>query len=156
MPADLTQDILNSNLILQAVRAIPNPELISDETANDSDKIITVDTGQIWKIISIYTTLITDATVGNREMQIQVRDDSDDIILLLPANATQAASSTRTYSFFPGAPWASSHFSNQLLVPIPFNLFLPPGYDLRIRDAAAVAAAADDLDIQLLINRFDI
>ena len=156
MPADLTQDILNSDVITLLTRSIPNPELTTDTTANDSDKTFTVPSNQIWHVQFVHIQLATTATVGNRQMDIAVRDDSNAIILLLPAGTTQAASLTRYYAYFPTAPLATSFISSRLVVPLPPLLFLPAGYNLRVHDNGDVDLAADDMTVQIMNNRYDV
>ena len=125
--------------------------LEADETLNDSDKTITVTAGQLWQVLSIRLEFTTTATVGDRQLVIQWRDDSDDIVGEVKAGIVQAASNTYYYEFAPAlADLLAVRDSDWLMTPLPPTLFLPAGYDLRIWDNNAVDAAADDLIIQMM------
>ena len=156
MPADLTQDILNSDLILQAVRAFPNPELQVEETLNDSDKTFTIPSTEIWQILYIRCELDTSATGGDRKLVIHVRDDDDDILYSIRPHVSQANVGGRNYNFAPGNPLETDFYLNEILTPIPNLLFLLPSYSLRIYDSAAIDPTADDLTIQMMVNRYDV
>lgn len=158
-----THDNLNANVNLQVNNtdvAVANPvpvkdiwtvALTVDEDANDSDKTITVTASQLWQILSIRVELVTTATVGARQIEIQVRDTADDIVLNIVPGLTQAASLTHYYSFAPSFPDLTSvRDTNYVFTPIHPTLLLPAGYDLRIWDNNAVDAAADDMDIQIM------
>ena len=125
--------------------------LEADETLNDSDKTITVTAGQLWQILNIRLEFTTTATVGDRQIVIQWRDDSDDVVGEVKAGVVQAASDTYYYEFAPAlADLLAVRDSDWLMTPLPPTLFLPAGYDLRIWDNNAVDAAADDLIIQMM------
>ena len=156
MPADLTQDILNSDVITLLTRAIPNPELQVEETANDSDKTITVASGEIWEILWIYVELTTTATVGNRVLHIEIRDDSNDIIFQTRAKNVQGASGTELYYIFPLGIEPSETIGGYHYIPIPPKCYLPSGYDIHILDNEAADAAADDMIVQMMVNRYDV
>jgi len=129
------------------------PELQIEETANDSDKPITVPAGQIWRVLWIHVELATTATVGNRQIAIEGRDASDDIIFSESAGAVQAASLTYTYTCQPGAVREAAFVNGQINLPIPPDFILPAGYDVHIFDSAAVAAAADDMVVQMMVEK---
>jgi hypothetical protein len=125
--------------------------LVSDETANDSDKTITVTAGQVWQILSIRVELVTTANGLARQIEVQVRDTADDVIFNVTPGLTQAASLTYWYNFAPSlADLSAIRDTNFVMTPFPPTMILPAGYDLRIYDNNAVDAAADDMEIQLL------
>ena len=124
----------------------------SDEALNDSDKVLSVPSGEIWRILNIHVELVTTATVGNRQMRVEIRDDADDIIGQFSAGAVQAASLTVAYEFMPGVARETAVVDSSLLVPIPLDLILPGLFDFRVYDQAAVDAAADDMVIQALVE----
>ena len=156
MPADLTQDILNSDVITLLTRAIPNPELIVDENLNDSYKTLTVDSAEIWHILWIWVEFTATATVGNRNMRIIIRDDSDDRIYQYNSNTNQAASDNWTYLFTSQLVHSNLGGIPSIHIPIPAKLYLPAGYDIDIGDGNNVDAAADDMIIQMMVNRYDV
>jgi hypothetical protein len=61
-----------------------------------------VPTGGNQRLKAIIATLVTDATVANREPAL-VLDNGSSIFARVPAGQNQAASLTRTYCWFPGA-----------------------------------------------------
>lgn len=125
--------------------------LEADETANDSDKTITVTAGQLWQVLNIRLEFTTTATANNRQIVIQWRDDGDDVVGEVKAGVTQAASLTYYYEFGPAlADLTTLRDSDWIMTPLPPTLFLPAGYNLRIYDNNAVDAAADDLVIQMM------
>ena len=127
----------------------------ADEALDGSDKTITVTAGRDWMIQSLRAELTTTATVGNRQIAIQIRDDSDAIIAEVRAGATQTASLTRSYQFGPYLPDLTS-FRDTDWISTPIDrLIVPAGCDIRIFDNNAVDAAADDLIVRLSILERD-
>jgi hypothetical protein len=130
-----------------------NPSLQAEEALNDSDKTFTVPAGTEWEILTIYVELATTATVGNRQLAIRFTDGSDDIIGQIRAGAVQAASLTRIYQFGVGLPDLTAFRDTDFLsTPLPDGLVLPAGYKVRILDKAAIDAAADDMDVQMMVR----
>ena len=129
--------------------------LEADEAINDSDKEIEVDTDYEWILQSIWVEFISSADAGNRQLEIEIQDEADDVIMNIVADIVQAASLTRYYAFYPGAENMAAFTgpdSDYLSTDIP-ALLLDEGYDIRIWDAAAIAAGADDMVVQLLVKR---
>ncbi len=132
-------------------RAVGVPLLQSDEALNDSDKSFTVTAAKQWAIQSIRAELTTTGTGGNRQMLVEIQDDSGDVVSQYIAGAVQAASITRFYHFSSSAADLESfRDTNWLSTPLPL-LLLPPAYVIRVYDNNAVDAAADDLVVQLLL-----
>lgn len=130
------------------------PILRSDTTADDSDKSFTVPAGKIWRVKWVWVELISTATVGNRQMTIQLQDNTADIIGTIKAGAVQAASITRNYMFAPYAVNLTSFVDTSFLsTPIP-ELILPQNFVLRVFDSTAVAAAADDMVVHLMVEQY--
>ena len=125
------------------------PTVQADTTANDSDKTFTVTTGEIWQVQTIYVDYTSTATAGNRQLVVQFRDDSDNIVGEARAGATQAESLQYFYTFsLTGADMTSVRDTDQLSVGLPL-MTLQSGYDIRIFDNNAVAAAADDMTVRV-------
>jgi len=129
-----------------------HPSLQADEAANDSDKTFTVTATEEWQIQSIWVELATTATAGNRQLVIEIQDDSADVIFQVRAGAVQAASLTYYYAFAPHlVDLTAVRDSDYLMTPFP-ALVLPAGYIIRIYDSKAIDAAADDMVCQVLLN----
>lgn len=126
-----------------------------DSDANDSDKSWVVPTGKVWYINWAHVILTTTATAGNRVMTLEVLDDSSNDVLDIHPGAVQAASNVYHYTFMQGVYREAtvnttaivSPVTGTLQIPIPKDLMLKPGWTIRIYDAAAIAAAADDMTV---------
>jgi hypothetical protein len=130
------------------------PILRSDTALNDSDKSFTVPAGKIWRVKWVWVELISTATVGNRQMTIQLQDNTADIIGTIKAGAVQAASITRNYMFSPYAVNLTSFVDTSFLsTPIP-ELILPQNFIIRAFDSTAVDAAADDMVVHLMVEQY--
>ena len=126
--------------------------LQADEAADDSDKVLTVPDFAVWRLQSLWVELTSSADVGNRQLEVQIRDDSDDVVARFVAGAGKAASLTRHYLFAPGVPDLTAFRDTDLISnPIP-DVYLPAGWDIRIFDNNAVAAAADDMIVQAVVH----
>lgn len=129
------------------------PVLLTDTTANDSNKSFTVPTGYIYEILYGQITLVTSATAGNRQLVIQILDDDDVEVATIRAGAVQAASTTRYYEFVQGVPRETSFIDESINIAIPDEFIALPGYDIVIKDIDAVDAAADDMTVQLMVRK---
>lgn len=128
--------------------------LVADEAVDDSDKTITVPARFEYQILWVWVEMVTDATVGARQLQIDLRDTADDVIGQFRPGVTQTASLTRYYMFAPSlADLLGFRDTDYLMTPINPTIFLPAGFDIRIFDNNAVAAAGDDLIIQMQVAR---
>ena len=127
---------------------------LSDTAANDSDKTITVKTGSSYLVNSIRVEYTATATVGNRTLAILITDASDDVVLgFAVANNTITASQAMVFNFYESAATsAPADGAAEGTQALPYRLRLPSGYKIRIYDSAAIAAAADDMVIHLLVE----
>lgn len=129
------------------------PELQVEETADDSDKTITVPDKTQWRVLWIWIEYVATATVGNRILQIDIRDPSDDVIYSVTAVAAIVASATEYARAVPSdAIAAAETVAGFHTLPLPHECILPAGYDIRIYDSAAIAAAADDMVVQMMVE----
>lgn len=129
-------------------------ELLSDETTNDSDKSFTVPAGRNWHVLWVWVEYTSTAAVGNRQLVIQTQDTAADVIAE-PARAgvVQAASLTRNYMFASSlADLLGFRDTAYLTTPLPPTLILGPGDIIRIYDNKAIAAAADDMIVQMKVR----
>lgn len=125
----------------------------SDVTNDDSDKTFTVPASTEWIIKAIRITFTSTATAGNRQLVVQYRDDSDNVLFEVRVGAVQAASLTRYYQLADGMPNMTAFIDTDYLsTPLPQGITLPAGYDVRVYDKAAVAAAADDMHVRMIIE----
>lgn len=118
-----------------------------DATADDSDKTVVVPAGEMWVLDWLHATLASSATVGNRQVNLELYDSSDVKRGDWHAGATQAASLTRHFAFQPGIYRETSFVDGDIQISLPYKLVVPSGWYVRVRDTAAVDAAADDLTL---------
>jgi hypothetical protein len=122
-----------------------------DSTTNDSDKVVlTAATGFAEEILSVHVVLTSTATVGNRQVIIAIRDENDVLVADFHAGAVQAASLTRHYTCGQGVYRETSFIDGSIHMPMPKDMYLLPGWDLRVYDSGAIDAAADDMTVDVL------
>ena len=109
-----------------------NSRQLYDATLNDSDKSVVVPVDRRYKIFYGFIELITTAVVGNRQIAIEIIDASANVIFRSLAGAVQAESTTREYHFSPNVVREAAFVNNQILIPIPPDLILLPGWTYRI------------------------
>lgn len=127
------------------------PTVVADVTDNDSDKTLTVPASTTWQPLSLFVTLTTSADVGDRQLAVLFTTAADVVLAEVRPNVVQAASLTRKYSIALGNPDDSAFYDTDLLrTPLPL-MMLPAGYKIRVYDNNAVAAAADDMHVQLTV-----
>lgn len=127
-------------------------KLILDVVVDLSDKSFVVPAGRRYRLYYGQITLISTAVVGNRQMALEVQDDSANVIFRSLAGAVQAASLTREYHFAPNPVREAAFVNGQIMVPTPPELILLPGWTLRFYDTAAIDAAADDMTVAALVE----
>ncbi len=125
---------------------------LSDVATNDSDKTITAAQSEGFRILSGNVNLITTATAGARQMEVHVRDAAGVIVYKVSAGTTQIASLTHDYTLLPGGVRNTTLVNSELIIPLPIDLVMLPGWDIRVFDSAAIDAAADDMLIQLVVE----
>lgn len=132
-----------------------DPGLQSNVTVDSSNKSFTVPAGKIWEIEWLYVTLITTATVGNRQLQIEILKADNTVLAAIPVGIVQAASLTRNYLLAEHLPDLTA-FRNTayLMTPMP-KFTLSAGMKVKIYDIAAIAAAADDMNIQMMVDELN-
>lgn len=151
----MRQNVQNDNWS-EAVAIVPPIANTYNATANDSDKTFTAPDNELWKVCHAHATLVSSADVGNRQMALEVSDADGNTIIHLLAGAVQAASLTRHYGFLQGIFRETAFVANELQVPLPIDLYVPPGGSIRIYDAAAIAAAADDMTVAFQYMKFTV
>ena len=138
----------------------PELKLISDEDLNDSDKIVfTVPDGEVYEVLWIHVEYAASSDAGNRALNVQFRDRDDDVVLQRYMGDNIIVSETWHVLFAPGAPLQEDETGvgiKQAYVPLPQPTMLPAGFDLRITDSSAVAAAADDMVVHALVRRHQV
>ena len=130
------------------------PSLQADENLNDSDKTFTVTAAKVWEILWIWVEFTSDGTAGSRQLTVELQDSLPDVIFQMRAGIVQAQSLTRYYLFAPmGAEIVAFRDTDFLYVPLPPKIVLPASYIIRVYDKAAIAAATDDMIVQMMVNQ---
>ena len=125
------------------------PGLTANIVAPGSNKLFTVPAATEWQLLSVLVDYTSTAAAGNRQLAVQVLDASDNVLLDVRAGAVQAASLTRRYVFSVGAPDDFGfRDTNLLMVFLPLAI-LPAGYQVRVWDNKAIAAAADTMVVRM-------
>lgn len=139
------------------------PTWVRDATLNDSDKSFTVPAGKVWALQSVVAEIDTSATVGNRLMNMQITDGTD--LRLISTYNTVAASQKgnmlwdRRYTAAPSTTvrrMLSTTVANSSLTEHLPDMILGAGSVVRVWDASAIDAAADDLIVILHYVEYDV
>ena len=136
-------------------RPIWQPTLTSDITANSSNKTITVPTNFIWLPTSIRIAYSTNATVGNRQLEVRYETSAGTIFLRKKAKVTQSAELVYDYNFFINSEDAGSVIASIASTDL-YNILpyaeLPPGTVIRIIDSSAIAPAGSGENMLIYVN----
>ena len=125
---------------------------LSEVALNDSNKDLVFDTnigvGSYLEITQIRIELTTTATMGNRLIVVELYTAAaaDLIYDVILAQSSLAASLSRTWQLSVDADTA---ITTPQFVRLPANFNLHATQVLRIRDTAAVDAAADDMIVHI-------
>jgi len=142
------------NNFVEGVAVVPPIGNTFDAALDSSNKVYTVPTGEVWKLNFAHVTLVTTATVGNRQMEMDISDASGNLMISVSAGATQAASLTREYHFLQGTFRETAFVANELQTPFGGDIYMGGGWTIRFRDSAAIAAAADDMTVAMQVQKF--
>lgn len=114
----------------------------------------TVPAGQVWRLLSIMLTLVTDATAANRRPSISISDGTNEIALALNGSAVQAASLTMQHYFAIGLGGSSTSLvardvgtaAAQAALP---DIILPAGF--VITSDTDLIESGDNYDVPLML-----
>ena len=110
-------------------------DIIRDTEADNSwQALFREDTEIKW----VHVEYTSSATAGNREVALEVLDESDNVVLSCNSAATQAASLVNHHEFFPGTYREPAFALNAIQTPIPKDLVIPANHKLRVRDTAGI------------------
>ena len=129
-----------------------NPTQITNTASNSSDKLFATASDKHWRIDSIFVKLTTTATAGDRQLQIDFTDGVPaNVISQVVAGLVQAASLTRYYMFAPGLAQQTAFVdTDKVTCQLPL-ITLIAEYRIRIYDNNAVDAAADDMEVRMML-----
>jgi hypothetical protein len=125
-----------------------------DEATDDSDKTITVPAGKVWEIRSLHTEwTLSTTTDTNRTPTLHILDASADVTFLSTGDAITGSTTTAVTGTRVWYPGAGTEKAGEEPMPL---VVLPAGWGIRVLDSAAIAATEDDLNIQLLVEQYDV
>jgi len=132
---------------VRSLTVYPSPEgpgtlrsITGTDPAAGAEISETVTANARWRLISFRASLVTDATVANRRMNLNI-DDGTNTLLLTPPASDQAA--TLTYIYQASNYGTVSNFlSTTMALPLPSDLILHGGY--RIRSSTNSLQAGDN------------
>ena len=93
------------------------------------------------ELLFIHVIFTSDATAGNRQLEMELLDPSGNVIMDMHAGVTQAASLTRHYEFIPGIFRETAFIDGTINVPLPTGMAVPGGYSVRVKDNANVSVS---------------
>jgi hypothetical protein len=112
------------------------PELVKGSSPVAGAHFVqSVDSGLAARLLSVHVRLVTSATVADRQVVVEYRDEADNRFMLCGPNATQAASLTGDYIFSVFQPLVVATVDSSILVPLA-PILLYPAFDFRIYVAA--------------------
>lgn len=120
----------------------PSSSASSDPAAN-TEHSITVPAGQIWDLLSLNFSLVTDGNAANRTVTVTI-DDGTTVYAKATTPVTQAASLTYNYTFGIGSALMTAVAGLNVTVPLPV-LSLMPGH--RIKTVTTNIQATDNYGV---------
>jgi len=129
---------------------------LSDVTANDSNKTFTVPAGYTYEILYGQVDYTSTATVGNRQILLEILDTDSNVIWDVHAGTVQAASLNRHYSILQGVFRETAFVDGDIQLTIPRKGKILPGYTIKVYDSAEVDATADDMNVHLVVEKVKI
>ncbi len=143
------------------VSQLKNLSIIADQyrwtaavgsASGTNDVSFTVAAGKEWQVQNVRVSFVASATVGTRQIIVQLIESST-VYGTFYLGVTQAASETRVYEFFPGAPDSVTFRSNTVAYhPLPTNFTMPQNMSFRIFDLNNVDATLDTMSVRYLVN----
>lgn len=125
-------------------------QLLPDEAAGNN-KMFEVPQGQEYQVLWIYVEFTTVAGGAARQLEIDVLDNTGDIIGQIRPGVTQAASNTYYYMFAPSlADLTAIRDTDYLMTPFPPTIFLPGYYQIRVFDNNNVDNT-DTINVQMMV-----
>ena len=140
------------NAATLAERLIGEGILRADSALNDSDKQFVVPSPNIWIPFSIWIKYTATVTAGTRQLAVEFITEGSAVVAQVRAGATQIASEVRYYLFsVTGVDLVAFRDTDWLSTALP-HVMLPSGFKIRVYDKAAIDAAADDMEVSIMLS----
>lgn len=102
----------------------------------------TVPANESWTVQSVLGTFTSNATVGNRIVQCNIKDQTGATVLTCThSTVTQAASLANKYTVFSGSVDAGTQ--QPFPIKFPSGFTMGPGWSINMTDSANIASAGD-------------
>lgn len=85
--------------------------------------------------------VVSNGTVGNRQIELRIKNAAGTVLYSIAAGAVQAASVTRDYLFLPGCSREAAFVGTGITTPIPPDVVIPNDGSIQLIDTAEIAAA---------------
>ena len=125
---------------------------VSDAFLYDAQFLI-AGTDVFYEILSVKVEVISDATVGNRQIVIIVRDSSGQAVFKFNAGAVQTASLTCDYICGRGVTPTNVFNNGGLFIQLPLGLVLLPSWSMEVADDNGIGT--DDIWVQAIYREMD-
>jgi len=109
-------------------------------------------TGKTCRVEWIHIVMDTATTAGNRRLQVDVKDESGNLILRTAAGAVQAASLSRHYSLKQGTYREAAFVDGSIQLAIPKNFILMPSWTIVLSDSGNISPTADIYNVRALLT----
>lgn len=122
-----------------------------DDTLNENTKTFTNSSSTATYVLD-YARLeyTSNSTASNRQITLEVYNDSNELLFYSHAGAVQGASVTRHYLFLQGVARETSFVDSSIQVPIP-KIALNPGWYIKVYDSNDVYTY-DDLKLIIVYS----
>ena len=120
------------------------PEATTVRTVTTNSNSVSFSLRQRIQLSWMHVSYASDATVGDRQIELVLKDESGNVLADWISQDTQAASLTRHYSFQGGVYRESTFVSGEIQIAIPNILIIEPNWSLTIEDGSAVPVSAGD------------
>ncbi len=127
-----------------------------DETLADADKEITVPPGKLWEILCVFVDYVSDATVGDRNVECRLLNILDEEIFVSRNADNIGASEHYHLIWVPGISKSETQVGLIAMNPLPPDCPLPSGYSVQLVDVNSVALAGDNMKVRILIREFSV
>ena len=123
-----------------------------EASPNDSNKSLTFDDigeGSLLRLDHVRVELVTSATGGTRTLILELLDAAGNVEQAFQANNTSIANTTRKTQFWPTPGFNLTAQTEVSVEHFAMHVWLARGHSLRVRDLAAIDAAADDMTVKV-------
>jgi len=154
--ADKVLPVFQVNTETLEIQMKPNYLLWQDVLANDSDKTLTVPDGHTYVLKHGFIKIACSSDVGNRKFEILIKDKAGHIVWVVEAAAVLTADDVQYWRisdlYHLQIAGEAEQYYNKMTTPLPQDFVMLEGWTLRFWDHAAIAAAADDIEMSFIVD----